>query len=366
MYFILGFDVTIWQFDTMCCRNRGLRFWLALCRQAVFTGCVALSLSHAQAATPTPLTFRISTENTPAHFQTKVVQRFSDELARRTKGRLEVEFRHSAQLFRDQDVIRAVNEGKVEMAVPGNWQLDRYDPWASLLTLPMFMGRSAAEHHSFRDGKVGQEISDHLAKSLNVVIPGRWIDLGYAHVFTSTKSIGGFEDMAGLRIRIAGGSAVAAHLSAVGAIPTIVAWPDFPNVFQQGRLDGLLTTYETIASAKLWTIGVKHVTENQAYFAQYIPVVSQSYWDSLAPDLRQAVRESWESVVDDARVRAGEAQKIAKLSLIAHGVAVTELSPLAIKAWRTQAMKDQNTLATKIGIPHALLQESERLLARSQ
>jgi C4-dicarboxylate-binding protein DctP len=263
-------------------------------------------------------------------------------------------------------VVRAINEGKVEMAVPGNWQLDRYDPYASLLTLPMFTGRSAAQHHSFRDGKIGQEISEHLAKSLSVKIPGRWIDLGYAHVFTSTKSITGYKDMSGLRIRIAGGSAIAAHLSAVGSTPTIIPWPDFPNVFQQGRLDGLLTTYETVASAALWDIGVKHATENQAYFAQYIPIISKSYWDRLPVDLQRAIHDSWESVVDEARTNAEAAQQVAKQTLLAHGVDVTELTPEAIKDWRTQAMRDQSALAEKMGIPRALLLESEKFLAKIQ
>jgi C4-dicarboxylate-binding protein DctP len=336
------------------------------CSKALVAACLLLPAPHLQAASPPPLTFRISTENAPGHFQTKVVQRFADELARKTKGRMEVEFHHSAKLFRDQDVIRAINEGKVDMAVPGNWQLDRYDPYASLLTLPMFMGRSAAEHHKFRDGKVGREISNHLANALNVVIPGRWIDLGYAHVFTSVKPIEGHKDMQGLRLRIAGGSAIAAQLTAVGSIPTIVPWPDFRNVFQQGRLDGLVTTYETIASAELWNIGVAHVTENRAYFAQYIPVIARSYWDILPADLRQSIRESWDSVVDDAREQADVAQRTAKQTLMAHKVKAIELAPNAIQAWRVQAMKDQAALAAKIGIPNALLLESEKLLSKNK
>jgi C4-dicarboxylate-binding protein DctP len=358
--------VSRWQFSVVRLAKRGLLRLRANFGRALFPVLMALSASCVQAATPAPISFRISTENAPSHFQTKVVQRFADELTRRANGRLEVEFRHSAQLFRDQDVVRAITEGKVEMAVPGNWQLDRYDPYASVLTLPMFTGRSAEQHHRFRDGKIGQEISEHLAKSLNVKIPGRWIDLGYAHVFTSTKAIAGYKDMSGLRIRIAGGSAIAAHLSAVGSKPTIIPWPDFPNVFQQGQLDGLLTTYETVASAELWNIGVKHATENQVYFAQYIPIISRSYWDRLPSDLQRAVHESWESVVNEARRNAEAAQQVAKQTLIAHSVDITVLAPDAIKEWRTTAMKDQKALAEKMGIPAALLLESEKFLASIQ
>ncbi|RFO95500.1 ABC transporter substrate-binding protein [Rhodoferax lacus] len=336
----------------------GRRAWL-------FGVASLLCLGDAHPVAAQPLVFRISTENTPTHFQTLVVQRFADTLAGKTRGKLAVEFHHSAQLFRDQDVIRALSDGKVDMAVPGNWQLDRYDPYVSALMLPVLMGRSAAEHHRFRDGRAGQLISQHLAESINVVVPGRWIDLGFAHVFTTGKAIAGYQDMAGMRTRIAGGAAIAAQVSAVGAVPTVVPWPDLPNVLQQGRIDGLLTTHETVASARLWDMGVQHATENMSYFAQYIPVVSRSCWERLSPDLRLAVQQSWESVVDDARAQSSSAQQEARRTLQAHGVRVMDLSPQALQAWRQELMKGQAALARSLGIPDTLLAEAERQFGRA-
>ncbi len=334
------------------------------CRTKALTALTVLALtlfaSGIRAAAPPALVFRISTENSASHFQTKVVQRFVTELQRRTQGRLSIDYRHSAQLFRDQDVIRALNDGKVDMAVPGNWQFDRYDPAASTLMLPMFLGRDAADHHRIRDGLVGQLISAQLEQSLDVVIPGRWIDLGFANVYTVQKTVSGYPDMAGLRIRIAGGEAVAAQLSAVGALPSVVAWPDLPNVLQQGRLDGLLTTHETIASAQLWAHGLRHATENKAYFAQYIPIIARSYWNALPDDLRQAIRASWDSVVDGARAEAAQAQREARRQLEAHGVKVVELPAAALAAWRHQVAANQSALAQKLGIPMPLMQATQK------
>ena len=68
----------------------------------------------------------------------------------------------------------------------------------------------------------------------------------------------------------------AAQMVAVGAVPVVVAWPDLPASLQRGRLDGLLTTHETIASAQLWQHGIRNATEIKAYFAQYIPLISTS------------------------------------------------------------------------------------------
>jgi C4-dicarboxylate-binding protein DctP len=320
----------------------------------------------AQSGSLVPLVFRISTENTPAHFQTRVVQRFANELARRTQGRMTVEFRHSAQLFRDQDVIRAITEGKVDMAVPGTWQLDRYDPYVSVLMLPMFLGRDAADHHRIRDGKLGHLISAHLEDALRVVVPGRWIDLGHANVYLTKQVVTGYQDMSGLRIRIAGGSAIAAQLAAVDAVPVVVSWPDLPNTLQRGRLDGLLTTDETVASARLWEQGIRHATVIDAYFAQYIPVISRSYWESLPEELRSAIRASWESIVDEARAEASLAQHDARRTLEAHGVRVVAPSRDVILAWRQRAVADQAVLTRKLGVPDAIVIEAQNELARGR
>ncbi|MFZ4625958.1 MAG: TRAP transporter substrate-binding protein DctP, partial [Rhodoferax sp.] len=313
---------------------------------------------------PTPLVFRISTENTASHVQTRVVQRFADALARRSQGRLTVEFKHSAQLFRDQDVIRALHEGKVDMAVPGTWQLDRYDPYVSVLMLPMFFGLEATDHHRVRDGLVGQLISAHLQEALQMVVPGRWIDLGHAHFYATGQAVAGYPDMAGLRIRIAGGAAIAAQMVAVGAVPVVVAWPDLPASLQRGRLDGLLTTHETIASAKLWQQGIRNATEIKAYFAQYIPLISRSCWSQLPEDVRMMVQESWESGVNAARLEAAQAQGDARRTLQAQGIKVLQPSKEAMQAWRHRGLAAQAQIAQQLGVPATLVNQAQQALAQ--
>ena len=345
-------------------KKNALRARLPLClaRALLLSGVVLATCVHA--SPPNTMVFRISTENTANHVQTRVVQRFADALAKRSQGRLSVEFKHSAQLFRDQDVVRALSEGKVDMAVPGTWQLDRYDPYVSVLMLPMFFGLDAADHHRVRDGQVGQLISRHLEDALQVVVPGRWIDLGHANVYATQQVVTGYSNMAGLRIRIAGGEAIAAQMVAVGAVPVVVAWPDLPNTLQRGRLDGLITTHETIASAKLWEQGIAHATEVKVYFAQYIPLISRSFWNQLPEDLRSMVRESWETGVNAARLEAAQAQSGARRTLDAHGVKLVQPSKEAMQAWRDRGLASQAETARKLGVPEALVLQAQKELAK--
>lgn len=305
----------------------------------------------------------ISTENTRDHVQTRTVARFIAELAARAGDRLKIVHHHSADLFRDRDVIRALATGQVDMAVPGMWQLDRYVPDIGLFMLPMFYGRPVSDHHRIRDGAVGAEINQALERTLDVVVLGRWIDLGFAHLYFTESPVARHEDLAGLRIRVPGGAANIARLRAFGADPLAIPWPDLPNALVQDRVDGVLTTHETVRSAALWDKGIRFAFEDRAYFPQYVPLVSRAFWARLPEDLRLAMVESWEAVVDAARRDAANAQKTAREVLQARGVTLVQPSDRALAHWRAIALGGQDDLVSRLGINPGLVQRAHQALA---
>lgn len=309
--------------------------------------------------------FRISTENTPQHVQTRMIQRFADLLAARGQGVFKVQLHHSATLFRDSDIVRALNEGKVEMAVPGMWQLDRFAPDLGVFMLPAFQGRDATIHHRLRDGPLGQRVAAQVQDAINVVVIGRWIDLGHAQLFFTDPAIRTLGDVSGQRIRIAGGDVNAAMVRSLGARPVVIPWPDLPAALDAGNVSGVLTSPETVVSAALWRNGIRREIEDRDYFAQYLPLVSHGFWGQLSMRQRQLISECWEAIVDDARAEAAAAQIEARRRLVAAGVAIETPSPTDLAAWRGHGIADQAQLAERLGIHadllHQAMQELERL-----
>ena len=92
---------------------------------------------------------RISTENTNLHVQTRIIDHFLEVLGRRTAGTLHTAFYHSARLYRDSDAIKALQEGKIEMAVLGTWQIDPYEPNVGIIYLPE-IGRASCRERVLR------------------------------------------------------------------------------------------------------------------------------------------------------------------------------------------------------------------------
>lgn len=334
--------------------GKRLAVWLL----ALLMGCCG----PAQAA----MLFRISTENTPTHFQSRIVQRFAQQLAARTAGRLDVRFYPGARLFRDSDVIAAMAQGRVEMAVPGTWQLDRFEPSVALLMLPSMYGRDAATCHRIADGPIGRTIAARLQTAVNAVVVGRWIDLGPVDLFFAHRTVTDPGELRGLTIRIAGGVANSERLRAFGAVPQVIAWPDFPAALERRQVDGVLTTFETAASAQLWNQGLDRGFEDREYFGQYIPLVSLDAWNRMPEDVRAAIRTSWAEVVEPARAEAARQQEAARAAMIAHGMRVDVPGDAAVRAWRERLLADEPALAARLGVPRALVEQLHGELAEGR
>lgn len=302
-------------------------------------------------------TLRISTENVGSHVQTEAVRRFAVELARLTKGRLNVTHQWDARMFRDREVLYALNQGKVEMAAPGTWHIGRFEPNVGIFLLPAFYGREASEIHAIVDGPVGDRISESIETALSVKVIGRWIDLGHAHLFTVNTPIVRHEDIRGLKIRVAGGLGNALRIEALGGDPMIIAWPDLPPKLTQGVVEGVLTSFETVASAGLQDHGIRYAFADKQYFPQYVPMIRRAFWDRMPADLRAIILRTWEQQVDGARKAAAEAQKAARETLSKSGVVIKEPGPADLRKWRRTLMARQAEMARKMKIDPDLLDD---------
>jgi len=293
---------------------------------------------------------RISVENTETHFQTKAVKRFADDIREKLKGRIDVQFFSNAQLLRDSDVIQALGQGRVEMAVPGIWNIMQFEPDVGVFLLPVFYGRAAEDNYRIIDGEIGGIINTKLEKNLHLKVLGQWMDLGHAHLFGVHKKIQRHEDIQGLRIRVAGGTANKLRIQALGGLPVIIPWPDLPVYMQQGKVDGILTSYETVKSAKLWENGVRYVFEDQEYFPQYVPLIRASFWEKLTPDIQDVLTDTWKENVDAARLSAADGQKEAKKILMENGVDIIVPEPGQMEKWRNQMLLLQDEFIRELRI----------------
>jgi len=288
--------------------------------------------------------FKISMDTVPNHPRNMGIEIFVQRLIKRSEGKLEPKVYHSAQLYKDVHVTKALNMGSVEMAVPGNFVLEGFETNTSLTMLPMFFGSPQEITMQLIDGEVGKAVSKKLEEKLNVKVIGRVFEMGFDNSYTVKKKITKLEDFKGLKMRHAGGAVSGERFKALGATGVVIAWPDVPMALAQGTIDGVATTTKSVESAKLHETGLKYALECRHFVSYYYPLVNLKFWNNLPPDLQKIFLDVWNEVVPKQREIAREEQQKAKEFLQSKGMEFYEPSDEELAKWRKHIMPIQDGL----------------------
>lgn len=300
---------------------------------------------------------RASVDTSPSHARTIVVADYLKKLQEQSGGRLQTELFSSGQLFRDRDVVKALRQGGIEMAVPGSWVLTGFVPDADVFQLPAFFGRPAPFVYAAVDGGVGKTITSELEAKLDVKLIGPWLPLGYQNTYSTSKPIRNFADLQGMKIRNSGGAGQAIRAKFFNAQPNMTAWPDVPLALSQGTFDGLSSTDESLASAKLWDSGVKFGFEDHEFIGFYIPLVSESFYKKLPPDLQKLLVDVWNENIGRYRSNMEAAQTLARKTLEANGIVFVAPPESELAAIRQRMMPLQDSVIKELRITPALQQQ---------
>jgi C4-dicarboxylate-binding protein DctP len=300
---------------------------------------------------------KASVDTSATHARTLATADYLRKLQERSGGRIETELFHSGQLFRDRDVMKGVRQGAVEMAVPGTWLLTGLVSDTDAFLLPSFFGQAYPVVYAEADGKVGQIINEKLEQKLGVKVLGPWLPLGYQSLYSTAKPLKSLDDLAGMKIRTPGGAGLEERARFFNAKPLTVAWPDVPLALSQGMFDGISATHESIASAKLWDSGIKYSFENREYIGFYVPMISESFYNKLPPDLQALVVNVWNENVAEYRVKMRDAQDEARRNMEKNGIVVTTPSENELAAVRARMVEQQDKVAKLLRVSPEVQQQ---------
>ena len=298
---------------------------------------------------------RASLDTSATHARTISVADYLKTLQERSGGRIKTELFHSGALFRDRDVAKALRQGAIEMAVPGNWVLTAFVPNADIFDLPCLFGKSLPVNYAVADGKAGQMIDDELKQKLDVVVLGQWLPLGYNNVYTTKKPVDSFDDLKGLKIRNSGGAGQSLRTRFFGAQPNVTAWPDVPLALSQGTFEGVDSTNESLVSAKLWESGIHYGFLDKEWVGYYVPLISQTFYNKLPGDLQKLVVDLWREKIGGYRSTMENAQEQAAKTLEEHGVKLVTPTDEQLTAMRQQMMPKMDDWAKELRITPAML-----------
>lgn len=305
----------------------------------------APALRTSSARADEPLLLRCSLETAPAHARNAVMRDFLASVEKASGGRVRTQLFESGQLFPDLQVGKALMQGQVEMALPGTFALTGLVPDADFIQLPALYGRSIELIHSVIDGRAGKLLGLQIEERLGAHVLGPWLDLGFFNWYSTNKPLASFDDLKGLKIRNNGGAGQAWRTQFMGAIPNTTPLPAVPLALSQGTFDGIITSFETIASGQFWESGIRHALEDHQFVGEYVPLVSVAFWQKLPSDLQHSLPELWETKISTYRANMTAAQARARDAVQAHGIVITVPPADLLAAKRAEMMTHQAHVA---------------------
>jgi TRAP-type C4-dicarboxylate transport system substrate-binding protein len=297
-----------------------------------------------------PLRLRLSLDTAPSHLRNVSMRDYLGKVEAAAAGKIKTEIFESGQLYPDLEVGKALIQGQVEMAAPGSWTITGIVSDADCFQLPVLYGQPLELIHRVIDGKPGQYLNTQIQQKLRSHVVGPYLDLGFQNWYSSNKPIASLADLKGMKIRNSGGAGQAWRARFLGAIPNTTAWPNVPLALSQGTFDGLVSSSESLVSAKLWDSGVKYALEDHQFIAEYIPLVSQVFWDKLAPDLQKTMTDIWAQNIPTYRANMEAAQIKARATLEQHGVKFADPTAAQSAEERKRMVVELDQMAKEIKV----------------
>jgi tripartite ATP-independent transporter DctP family solute receptor len=233
----------------------------------------------------------------------------SDEYAKRVneklKGKYEVKVFHSSQLGSDEDMLKGIKVGVLEMFAPST-VMSTVDPKFGVFEMPYLFGDREHVKRVFEDPQVKKILLDGLpAKGLRVL--GVW-ENGFRVVTNNVRPVSKPDDLKGIKLRVPSGVWRVKMFKAYGANPTPLAYGEVFAALQAGVMDGQENPFPQIWGGKFQEVQKYLSLTNHVYTPAYL-IVSERYWKGLPKDVQQVLEKTAVEVGDFARSEGARLDK---------------------------------------------------------
>jgi tripartite ATP-independent transporter DctP family solute receptor len=260
------------------------------------------------AATPTH-TLKLTFADTQAHPLYDVLKRFSEDVAKRTSGAIDIQVFSIGQLGSGTNILTGLQTGIIDFCAHTSGFIDTIFPKFQVVDLPFLFSDSASAERLL-DGPTGTKLLDMLpTKGIYGLGWGHW---GWRVVSTVGRKAPEPADMKGLKIRVQPGAIFAATFRALSASPVAIDLTEVYLALSQHVIDAVETPMISLAATKHDEIVNTINLTNQVYNVG-VMMASKAKFDALPKDAQEAIRAASVNLSKDWRSTvAAKSEEIAE------------------------------------------------------
>jgi len=276
-----------------------------------------------------PLTLRwahFAQEDHPANVACK---QFAANVEKRTSGAIKINIFPNNVLGGPPEQAQQIKLGTIDMGLPTQGQLDKFDPAFAAVILP-FIFANSAEVYRVLDGPAMDWLAP-LAEKQGFILLRNW-EYGFRNLTNGVRPINTPDDVKGMRIRTPPELQIQASMEALGAVVQAIAFPELYLALAQKVVDGEENPIAVIYFNKYYEVQ-KHLALTRHIYNNMIHTVSAITWKKLSPEQQAIFREESRSAGDLMRKLIGddEADQIKKLEAAGMQVTRPDLAPFRAK-----------------------------------
>jgi tripartite ATP-independent transporter DctP family solute receptor len=241
----------------------------------------------------------------------QAVKWMSDELARATDGRLQIQVYPAGQIGSEDASVGLARMGAIDFARVTAATLNNRAPLTRMLCLPYLM-QSDDHFHRVADGPVGAQIRDSFAGTGLVALA--LYDGGLRCIYNVRHPITTPKDLAGLRIRVPQSDLFIRSIAAMGANPTPLTVSYVFQALSTHLIDGAENNWPTYESARHVELA-KYWSQTLHCASPDILTMSEQRYRALSASDQDLIRDvatrsvavmrtAWTTLVDTAREKA--------------------------------------------------------------
>lgn len=258
------------------------------------------------------LVMRVGSDSPPGDQHTIALVKFKEIVEAKADGRISVKIFPSAQLGDNVAMNNAIKAGTLDANFTDVGVLSIGAPKVDVVSLPfLFESREAALRALY--GELGNVLKPDIEKAFQAQIFGWGCD-GMRCMWNGRHPIHSVADVKGLKMRVQASQVQKDTYSAMGALPTPIAFSELYTALQTKVVDGADVPVADLISLKFYQV-TKYLT-----LTRHVPIldgfmVSSKFMAKLSPADADLVREAARTASDhQAKVDADEeAQTIADL-----------------------------------------------------
>ncbi|NBH76100.1 TRAP transporter substrate-binding protein [Rodentibacter pneumotropicus] len=233
-------------------------------------------------------TLRFGYEAPRSDTQHIAAKKFNELLKEKTKGELKLSLFPDSTLGNAQTMIGAVRGGTIDLEMSGSPNFTGLEPKLNVIDIP-FIFKDRQHVYKVLDGEIGQGLLKDLeAQGLKGL--AFW-DVGFRAFSNSKHPINKPEDVKGLKIRTNQNPMYIQAFSLLGGNPVPMPLSELYTALETRAVDAQEHPIGIFWSVKLYEVQ-KYLSLTNHGYTPLIVVMNKAKFDSLSPELQQAILDS--------------------------------------------------------------------------